>query len=358
MGDGRATNPLVEQFRRGSVPPDLRLMAAQGLLPLNPVDFTELLHHLLSDSDAAIRETAGTTLGAIPEGEMLALLKDRETPTGVLAWGLAHRTEKDLREAALQNPSTPDEAIEAMAAELPENLAELVVINQVRLLRRTTLLVALEGNPDLSADQRRRLRELRESFHIGEKPVEAAPPPPPPPPEEAPPEEEALREGEALSEEEAMVRYLTAEERQHEEKVSALQRVFRLNTAEKVITALKGSREERAILVRDPNRIVSSAVLGSPRLTEPEIESFAGMKSVSSEVLRAIGANKDWTKRYGVVANLVRNPRTPLNLSLTMVPRLNPRDLKTISVDRNVPEVIRKHAAKFIKGAPSGGPKH
>ena len=151
-----------------------------------------------------------------------------------------------------------------------------------------------------------------------------------------------------------MVRYLTAEERQHEEKVSALQRVFRLNTAEKVITALKGSREERAILVRDPNRIVSSAVLGSPRLTEPEIESFAGMKSVSSELLRAIGGNKDWTKRYGVVSNLVRNPRTPLSISLTMVPRLNPRDLKTISVDRNVPEVIRKHAAKFIRGA--GGP--
>ena len=104
---------------------------------------------------------------------MLALLRDRETPEGVLAWGLTHRTEKELREAALQNPSTPDEAIEALAAELPETLAELVVINQVRLLRRTTMLVALEGNPGLSADQRRRLRELRESFHIGEKPVEA-----------------------------------------------------------------------------------------------------------------------------------------------------------------------------------------
>jgi hypothetical protein len=361
MGEGRATNPLVDQFRRGSVPRDLRLMAAQGLLPLKPVDFTELLHHLLADSDATIRETAGATLAAIPEAEMLALLKDRETPDGVLAWGLTHRTEKDLREAALQNPSTPDDAIEALAAELSESLAELVVINQVRLLRRTTLLVALEGNPDLSADQRRRLRELRESFHIGEKPVEAPPPPPPPPVEALPEEEEPVAEGEMLSEEEAMVRYLTAEERQHEEKVSALQRVFRLNTAEKVITALKGSREERAILVRDPNRIVSSAVLGSPRLTEPEIESFAGMKSVSSELLRAIGANKDWTKRYGVVSNLVRNPRTPLSISLTMVPRLNPRDLKTISVDRNVPEVIRKHAAKFIRGAggpQGGGAKH
>jgi hypothetical protein len=359
MGEGRPTNPLVEQFRRGSVPRDLRMMAAQGLLPLNPVDVTELLHHLLSDSDSAIRETAGTTLGAIPESDMLALLKDRETPVGVLAWGLTNRTEKELREAALQNPSTTDEAIEAIAGELPENLAELVVINQVRLLRRTSMLVALEGNPDLSADQRRRLRELRESFHIGEKPAEAPPPPAPPEPA-APPEEEEepAPEAEVLSEEEALVRYLSPEERQHEEKVSALQRVFRLNTAEKVITALKGSREERAILVRDPNRIVSTAVLGSPRLTEPEIESFAGMKSIGTEVLRAIGSNKDWTKRYGVVSSLVRNPRTPLSISLTMVPRLNPRDLKSIAVDRNVPEVIRKHAQKFIKGAQGGGGKH
>jgi hypothetical protein len=360
MSEGRATNPLVDQFRRGSVPRDLRLMAAQGLLPLNPVDFTELLHHLLSDSDAAIRETAGGTLGAIPEPEMLALVKDRETPTGVLAWAVANRTEKDILEAGLQNPSTPDEAIEELAPQLPEALAELVVINQVRLLRRTSLLVALESNTGLSADQKRRLRELRESFHIGEKPVEAPPPPPPPPPPEEPVAEEPEPDV-MMTEAEAIARYnLAPEEQQDEVKLGAVQKVYRMNTAEKVIAALKESREMRAILVRDPNRIVSSAVLGSPKLTEPEIESFAGMRGVSSEILRSIAGNKDWTKRYGVVANLVKNPRSPLPIALNLVPRLNPRDLKTLSVDRNVPEVIRKHAAKFIRGAggPGGGGKH
>lgn len=360
MSEGRATNPLVDQFRRGSVPRELRMMAAQGLLPLNPVDFTELLQHLLSDSDAAIRETAGATLGAIPETEMLALAKDRETPTGVLAWVIANRPEKEVREAALQNPATPDEAIEALAPELPESLAELVVIHQVRLLRRTSLLVALESNPGLSADQRRRLRELRESFHIGEKAVEAPPPPPPPPPVEEPAVEEAPPEDVMMTEAEAIARYnLAPDEQQDEAKISAVQMVYRMNTAQKVIAALKMERGVRAILVRDPNRIVSSAVLGSPKLTEPEIESFAGMRGVSSEILRAIAANKDWTKRYGVVANLVKNPRSPLPIALNLIPRLNPRDLKTISVDRNVPEVIRKHAAKFIKGpgGPGGGGK-
>ena len=77
---------------------------------------------------------------------------------------------------------------------------------------------------------------------------------------------------------------------------------------------------------------------------------FAGMKSLSDEVLRRIGNHKEWTKRYGVIANLVKNPRTPLGISIGLVSRLNPRDIKGLAVDRNVPEVIRKQAQKFLKG--------
>jgi hypothetical protein len=32
-----------------------------------------------------------------------------------------------------------------------------------------------------------------------------------------------------------------------------------------------------------------------------------------------------------------------------MVSRLNPRDVKSIAVDRNVPEPVRKQAQKFVK---------
>ena len=81
--------------------------------------------------------------------------------------------------------------------------------------------------------------------------------------------------------------------------------------------ALKDFLAARAILVRDPNRLVSTAVLGSPRLTEAEIESFAGMKSLSDEMLRQIGSHREWTKRYGVISNLVPLPGS---LSTVMVP--------------------------------------
>jgi len=361
MGE-RSTNPFVDQFRRGGVPRDLRLMAAEGALPLKPADFIELLHHLMKDVDDEIRATAGNTLGAMPADELRPILKDRDTPPEVLAWALAAREEQELREVVLQNTSLPDEAIEALVATLPEGQAELVVINQVRLLRRTSLLEALEKSSNLNKDQRRRLMELRQTFHIGEAaatPAAAAAPGPEaatPAEEQAPlppPEEVTFK-----SEEEAVVHILDENERQEKEKVSAVQRLYRLNTAEKVVTALKGNREERAVLIRDPNRIVSTAVLGSPRVTESEIESFAGMKNVSDEILRQIGASKEWTRHYGVVSSLVKNPRTPLGISLGMVSRLNPRDIKSLSVDRNVPEAIRKQAQKFVRATPGGGQKH
>ena len=350
MAEARVVNPLVEQFRQGRVPRDLRLMAAQGALPLGPIDLADLLGFLLHDVDEEIRECASASLLAIPADEMRPLAKDRGSLPGLLAWILTNREERELQEAVLQNTTLPDEAIEARASTLPEELAELVVINQVRLLRRTSLLEALEKNEGLSKDQRRRLRELRESFHIGEQPPEAAAAPAAPAPAPPPAEEAEEEPPPPANDAEAVARYLGAEEQQDKEKVSAVQRLYRQNTAQKMISALKGTREDRAILVRDPNRLVSSAVLGSPKLTDVEIESFAGMRSLSDEVLRRIGNHKEWTKRYGVISNLVKNPRTPLGISIGLVSRLNPRDIKGLAVDRNVPEVIRKQAQKFLKG--------
>lgn len=365
MAEARVPNPLVEQFRKGGVAKELRLMAAQGALPLGPVDLLELLHFLLSDAAEEIRGEAQKTLAGVPKDELLPIGKDRQTPPQILAFILASREEPDLLEGVLQNTSTTDEAIEAQAPLLRMESAELVVINQARLLRRTSLLVAIESNPNLNNDQKRRLRELRESFKIGadyeEKPPEPEPVAPPPAPEAvvaAAPEPEPEAEPEPLTEEELIARTLEPDERTQPDKVSLVRRLYTMSTKDKLITALKGDRQARAMLVRDPNRLVATAVLGSPNVTEAEIESFAGMRNVSDQILRIIGNHRDWTKKYSVVANLVKNPRTPLGISLGMVSRLNPRDLKSIAVDKNVSEVIRKQAKKFIKGPEQPGARH
>jgi hypothetical protein len=111
--------------------------------------------------------------------------------------------------------------------------------------------------------------------------------------------------------------------------------------------AMRGSREQRAQLIRDSNRLVAVAVLSSPKLTEAEVEGFAKMASLSEDVLRIIASNRGWVKKYGVVAALTRNPKTPLALAMGFLQRLNERDLKMLAIDRNVAEPVRLAARKF-----------
>lgn len=121
-----------------------------------------------------------------------------------------------------------------------------------------------------------------------------------------------------------------------------------LPVPDKIKLATLGRREQRAILIRDPNRIVSTAVLASPKLTETEVEMFARMQNVSEEVLRLIGMSRVWVKSYNIVAALVKNPRTPTAVSLPLLPRLQERDVKGLTVNRNLPESVRLAARKFM----------
>jgi hypothetical protein len=116
----------------------------------------------------------------------------------------------------------------------------------------------------------------------------------------------------------------------------------------KMKLAFKGTREQRAQLIRDPNRIVAAAVLSSAKLTEAEVEAFARMANVSDEVLRIIGTNRAWVKNYGTVLGLVKNPKTPVAISMRLVPRVNERDLKLIASDRSVPEAVKLAARRFV----------
>jgi hypothetical protein len=133
-----------------------------------------------------------------------------------------------------------------------------------------------------------------------------------------------------------------------EDERSALQRIAALNVAQRLGLAMKGSREERAILIRDPNKIVAVAVLASPKLSDSEVESIAKMASVSDEVLRIIANTRAWVKNYPVVAALTKNPKTPLAVSMNLLSRLNDRDLRLLSADRNVPDTLRLTARKKV----------
>jgi hypothetical protein len=133
-----------------------------------------------------------------------------------------------------------------------------------------------------------------------------------------------------------------------DEKASTVQRIAALTVAQRMSLAMKGTREERAVLIRDPNKIVAVAVLSSPKVTEQEIASIARMPNVSDEILRMIAHTRAWIKNYDVVLGLTKNAKTPLAVSMNLLPRLNDKDLRMLSQDRNIPDVLRITARKKI----------
>ena len=138
------------------------------------------------------------------------------------------------------------------------------------------------------------------------------------------------------------------EESEGDTNESVTQRIAKMSFTQRLKAAVKGSREMRAILVRDPNKMIAAAVLSSPKLSEQEVESIARMSNVSDDVLRTIASNRAWTKNYSVVVGLTKNPKTPLAMSLNLMQRLTDRDVAQLSVDRNVPEPLRVAARKRV----------
>jgi len=132
------------------------------------------------------------------------------------------------------------------------------------------------------------------------------------------------------------------------------QRLGQMTVPEKVKCATKGTREMRAILIRDPNRMVSAAVLSCPKVNDAEIEAFAKMGNVSEDILRTIANTRAWTKNYSVVLALVKNSKTPVAMTLSLMQRLNESDVKKLASDRNVPEALRLGARKKMTAALAG----
>jgi hypothetical protein len=130
--------------------------------------------------------------------------------------------------------------------------------------------------------------------------------------------------------------------------LSPLQRIAAMSISQKLSLAMRGSREERAILIRDPNKVVAVAVLSSPKVSDTEVESIARMPNVSEDILRIISGARQWMKNYAIVAALTRNAKTPVAIAMNLLSRLNDRDLRLLSIDRNVADVLRITARKKL----------
>ncbi len=352
----RTHHPLVERVLAPSAAEAIRLGAARGALPLPPQDLLYLQIRLLEDAAPAVGAAAADSLARLPMDSLVPMLRDPGCDPLLLDYfGRCDRLTGEALAVVISHPAIPEATLLALAATAPAETLALIVTNEVRLIANPELLPRLRANPNATSHIRRRLQELERDF-IGRDPIRfsrtepAATTPASP---EAPPSGSAEPDLATLENEGPETPVLDPEQEALMEemlqKTDAYQRIMRMNVAERQLLAMKGSGEERAILIRDTARMVSLSVLKNPRLTNTEISMFAAMRNVTEDILRTIARSREWTKNYGVAHALVRNPKTPPGLSLQFLTRLGTRDLKICAGDKNIPELVRRNARNLFQ---------
>lgn len=358
MSEAGAFEKMVEPILAGAAPKQVRLAASRGALPLPRAALVQLWIGLRADEDEEVREQAAASLKDLAIDALHEVLADDACAPGVLD----HFAEQAARDEALAEKiafhrNTPGSAFTALATTGNAAVIDLVLTNQQRLLTEPLLLDRIAANPALRADQRGRILELIERVvRVQDRATGAAEGQAEPAlaPEDAQLLDLDIGELFAASEIEGGEELLGSED---PEIRTAYQRVLTLNVAQKAVLAMRGGREERMILVRDTNQIVALAVLKNGRITEEDIEAISRLRNVQSEVLRQVAINRDWTKNYQVVLQLVRNPRTPPGVASNFVSRLNHHDLKVLVGNHDIPELIRRMAKRAVDLRASRGRK-
>jgi hypothetical protein len=367
------------------------------MLPLQQNELLEILVALVDSDDAEIAAAATESLQSETPDDLLIAAAAEDTPASVLAY-LAIQPDATLNiyEAVILNPHTPDEALAKLAAATSHgSLLELIAINQQRLVRAPDLIEAILANSARTAEAERRARETRKEFFEKERgarqiadelrargqtaaaeffeTAELTTPTGELSFDDAwliaahievsddelddswlPAERYADLISETAEETAANARRVLETERleageANAERVSLIRRIMFMSTKDRMKLGLKGDREARGILIRDSNRVVATAVIHNPRITDKEIENIASMRTVSDEVLRLIGMNRAWTRSYPIIHNLARNPRTPMATAIQILPRIQMKDLQTLSENRNISEGVRRQAYRLVQ---------
>ena len=373
----RATGvAIADRILDGTSSAPVRVAAARGALPVPRDALLSVLVYLLADADPAIRDTARRTIDSIPEPELAKHLSDPQADPAVLDFfATSASVSAEALAAAIANRSLADETVLSIARSSSSAGIDLLLLNQERLLRTPEAVEALRTNEALSLDQRRRFLDFAEHVASPAARPEPSRAEPLPPELLGPVSEEELRAmlgqmgdlsfinlevgeliagGTLILDPEVEAELGTSFE-------TVYKQILRMNPAQRLRAALRGGREARAILVRDTNRIVASAVMRNPRITEEEVVGFAAQKGLSEDVLRMIGTSRTWTGSYTVILNLVKNPKTPSAIAMNHTGRLHTRELRNICRDKNIPEVIRRMARRVAdqrEVKPRGVKKH
>jgi len=303
-------------FRTGRAPIERKLAVCTGTIPLEPADQAELLVILSKDPDVRIAERASGALLTLPVDAFVAALTRSDAAPQIFEYCREHFIEKpEIARALIQSVGCPIHFLMDAVIRLSAEDVKAFADDMGLLSTRPELGAVLLTSTALSTEQRRLLEEL----------------------DHGAPDIDVLTAAMKDAEEDP------------EKRQSLLQRLAKMSVTERMQLAFKGGREERMALIRDSARLVQRAVMQSPKLTEREVEGFASITSLTEEVLRLIATMRSFRKNYIIARNLVINPKTPLDISLHLLPRIRTPDLRTMMTNKNIPETLRSTAQKTFR---------
>jgi hypothetical protein len=305
---------VVEELRHGRATRESKMAVCGGDSHLAPADLAEILAVLAVDTDEKVAEGAKAAIMSLPIEYFLEALQRQQALEPLFDFAAKNLASKPgVPDALVANKNCAAEHLVPVARQLSTSSVQTLMEELDRVSESPALAAALEQTTALTADQKHLLQELLGSSI----------------------DETALAEAAAEAEPDVAKRQ------------TLLQRLSKMTVAQRVQFAMKGGSEARRTLIRDSNKVVQRAVLQSPRLTDQEVEAFASMSSLTDEILRLIANNRNFRKNYTVVRNLLNNAKTPLDVSLHMLPMVNAVDLKRLCSNKNVPETLRTTAIKL-----------
>ncbi len=306
---------MRDEIRLGRTTPERKLAICSEAASLAPEDRIEPLCILAADSDSAVREKAASLLLTQPLKTVLAALARPGAAPEMFAYCAAEFPRRPgVADALAQNPTCPIEVLRPVIRYLSVTAVQELFEDLDRLSTSPHLVAELIASAVINADQRTLLLELQRAVP---EPLEA------------------------------FVEAAEAAEPDQGKRETLLQKLGRMRVVERVQRALKGGRDERLLLIRDPCKVVQRAVLQSPQLSEQEVESFANMASLTDETLRLIAGNRKFRKNYAILRALMFNPKTPLEVTLHLLPHTKPLDLKFLAGNKNVSDTLRTAAARL-----------
>jgi len=382
---------MIDLIRNSQVPSNLMQSAARGALSAPPAETIEILVHLALHNKL-FGEQARLTLAGWDEKASLAAAADPKTSAEVLGYFVAPENLRPRLLAALaDNPTVEEESLDILATSGSRAVVETLLKSQ-RVLSSPRLLQALQSNANLrpsevgeiasklGALETRRAgdREATETGvpdemiestvtkYLEENAAEVAAEKDKPFEPLGPVHEDAgggtaasamasAEAGKSAAGAGTSTAAAAVHAKKHlvpgheERRDSTLQKIAKLDIKGRIALAMRGGKEERSILIRDATKLVSLAVLDSPKVSETEVEGYALQKNVLEAVLRAIPLKRKFAKNYNIMRNLVFNPRTPLDLSLGLMKNLLVHDLRNLSGNKEVSDTIRKLALRMYK---------